>query len=213
MSGISYDEVIRRQEPIPTMVVMGAGIDLEGLSERSKLNAYAAAGILLANLAPMEPVITVGDSSGSVKGLKKTEADEMAKIIETITFKNGLLPYVVAEDKSTDTIQNLINIGPYIEEFDIDEISIVASIGHADRAKLISKKLYGRKLGVLPVYSTADAPMLSRSREVFSIGLYGTLTAFAKPETRRLDYGNRTYRSLMNFPKKIASKSSLSRSH
>jgi hypothetical protein len=218
MSGISFEQILAQHEKVPTLVVMGAGIDHNGLTEQSKVNARTAAGLLLADLAPIEPVLTVGKSPTKVApvdnlGLTITEADEMSKIIEQLTFKQGLLPYVIAEDKSEDTIENLKNIAPYLEQFNIEEISIIASIGHGDRARQIARKIYGRRLGVLPIYSNLDVSKLAQARELYSRGLYGMLTAFSKPDTKRLEYGHRAYQGLMAGPKKIARKSTLSNSH
>jgi hypothetical protein len=77
----------------------------------------------------------------------------------------------------------------------------------------MARKLYGKRLDVLPIYSATEVSNLSRARELYSIGLYGVLTAFSKPDTKRLELGNKAYQGLMAGPKRLASKSKISNSH
>lgn len=202
MIGLSAAEAYEKKIELPHLLVLGAGNTIEGPEFGTVQNAHTAAGLILANLTPVEVIATGYGPEDEY--FPRSEAEAIRHIILNKTSQQGVAAVVHTEQSSRTTIQNIEGVAPLVEELGFDAIAIVAAKGHADRACQISRRVMGKKVDITPVYSRLDVSKKAALNETALSVLYGALTfGVDTSDASKLAKAHNRYSGTVKIPKKV----------
>ena len=191
-----------QQFEYPHLVVLGAGNNVQtGISEGTVSNALTCSRLILAGAAPADLVICSGYGPEGSKLYPESEAEGIARTIRE-DIGDDIIGRFMLDKKATDTIGNVKNIADFIKNEELEAVGFVAARGHAERAVKIGKKILGRKIEIVPVFSREDISTLGVAKEIALRGLYGGLTTIMGN-----DKANSAYRSITAGPKRLLRRS------
>jgi uncharacterized SAM-binding protein YcdF (DUF218 family) len=209
MTGISAQEAYDKRLELPNLLVLGAGNSMDGLQNGSTMNAFTASELIMDALAPSDFAITSGYGPDNGQVFPRSEAEAMGDLIRDSLLSRGITTQIYSETKSRDTIANISGIAPIVEELDINALAVVAAKGHADRAALMGRRILGKKIEIVPVYSR-EISIHSKIKELGLRGIYSALTFGANQQSDRLETAHSRYRLAVKLPKMAVSGFNLS---
>ncbi len=201
MSGLYFERAIEVEANLPTLVVLGAGNTLNGISEQSCINALVASSLILSKTCPRDVLFTTGKSSNTGQIYPITESEGMAEVIIDNVLQSAPKLTIYAETGSEDTIGSLVNIRETLEELDIADIAILGAPGHADRAVSMSNRIFGKRVNSEAIYTLSGTSNKAKAKELGLTALYNALTVGLKPE--ELPIAHSAYRAFVKAPKSV----------
>ena len=181
---------------IDAILTVGSGTDIDGVSRATIYNGIAAAAV--ANEYDV-PVITSGYAPTHAEGLPP-EADAQSEIVQTLAPNVA----VVSLANSTTTHENVSETSPFIDEFGISTLGIVAARGHVHRLAHLLEKRHGNSLQI-KLFETPEKPSKGKVAEQF------VLLGIAKYAYRNVEpknpasfqQGGEQYARIVSLPKRL----------
>lgn len=181
---------------IDAILTVGSGTDTDGVSRATIYNGIAAAAV--ANEYGV-PVITSGYAPTRAEGLPP-EADAQSEIVQTLAPNVA----VVSLPTSTTTHENVIEASPFIDEFGISKLGIVAARGHVHRLAHLLKKRHGDDLRV-ELFVTPEQPSKAKIVEQFVLlGIAKYAYRNVEPQNpASFQQGGERYTKIVSLPKRL----------